>query len=167
MAFQVGQWSAGDAGLIPRSEKSPGVGNAAPLQWSCLSSPWTEEPGRLHSVGSQRVRHNWARGIPSCKPVIPTKHGFAPSGHFTVCFLMGTTGRNGVLLASSELEAGLLLNILQSTRQSPKTEFYSPKYQSVATEKSKNVSGFLFESSHSYSTLIFLIIVITLECKYQ
>ena len=23
-------------------------------------SPWTEEPGRLQSMGSQRVRHNWA-----------------------------------------------------------------------------------------------------------
>ena len=22
--------------------------------------PWTEEPGRLQSIGSQRVRHNWA-----------------------------------------------------------------------------------------------------------
>ena len=22
--------------------------------------PWTEEPGRLQSVGSQRARHNWA-----------------------------------------------------------------------------------------------------------
>ena len=22
--------------------------------------PWTEEPGRLLSLGSQRVRHNWA-----------------------------------------------------------------------------------------------------------
>ena len=21
--------------------------------------PWTEEPGGLHSMGSQRVRHNW------------------------------------------------------------------------------------------------------------
>ena len=21
--------------------------------------PWTEEPGRLHSMGSQRVRHDW------------------------------------------------------------------------------------------------------------
>ena len=21
--------------------------------------PWTEEPGRLQSIGSQRVRHNW------------------------------------------------------------------------------------------------------------
>ena len=23
-------------------------------------SPWTEEPGRLQSIGSQRVRHNWS-----------------------------------------------------------------------------------------------------------
>ena len=22
--------------------------------------PWTEEPGRLQSLGSQRVRHNWS-----------------------------------------------------------------------------------------------------------
>ena len=22
--------------------------------------PWTEEPGRLQSIGSQRVRHNWS-----------------------------------------------------------------------------------------------------------
>ena len=22
--------------------------------------PWTEEPGKLQSMGSQRIRHNWA-----------------------------------------------------------------------------------------------------------
>ena len=27
------------------------------LSWKI---PWTEEPGRLRSVGSQRVRHDWA-----------------------------------------------------------------------------------------------------------
>ena len=27
------------------------------LAWK---SPWTEEPGRLKSMGPQRVRHNWA-----------------------------------------------------------------------------------------------------------
>ena len=26
--------------------------------------PWTEEPGRLQSTGSQRVRHDWATGHP-------------------------------------------------------------------------------------------------------
>ena len=25
--------------------------------------PWTEEPGRLQSIGSQRVRHNWATSL--------------------------------------------------------------------------------------------------------
>ena len=36
-----------------------GEGNGNPLQYSCLGHP-TEEPGRLQSVGSQRVRHNLA-----------------------------------------------------------------------------------------------------------
>ena len=29
-----------------------------PLQYSCLENPMEEEPGRLQSIGSQRVRHN-------------------------------------------------------------------------------------------------------------
>ena len=31
--------SVGDAGLIPGSEGSPGVGNGNPLQYSCLRNP--------------------------------------------------------------------------------------------------------------------------------
>ena len=30
-------------------------GNGNPLQYSCLEIPWTEEPGRLQSMGSLRV----------------------------------------------------------------------------------------------------------------
>ena len=26
--------------------------------------PWTEEPGRLQSVGSQRIEHDWAGTVP-------------------------------------------------------------------------------------------------------
>ena len=46
----------GDVGLIPGSGTSLGEGNGNPLQYSCLedSIPWTEEPGRLQSTGSQR-----------------------------------------------------------------------------------------------------------------
>ena len=33
----------------------PGGGNGNPLQYSCLRIPWTEEPGRLQSMESQRV----------------------------------------------------------------------------------------------------------------
>ena len=56
--------SAGDARhsrLIPGSGRSPGAGNGNPLQYSCLEMPWTEEPGRLQSMGSQRVKHDPAQ----------------------------------------------------------------------------------------------------------
>ena len=45
--------NAGDPGLIPRLGRSPGEGNGNPLQYSCLETPWTEEPGGLPSMGSQ------------------------------------------------------------------------------------------------------------------
>ena len=50
--------STGDAVSIPGSGRSPGEGNGNPLQYSCLEISWTEEPGRLQSMGSQRIRHN-------------------------------------------------------------------------------------------------------------
>ena len=34
--------------------------NSSTLAWKI---PWTEEPGRLQSVGLQRVRHNWANSL--------------------------------------------------------------------------------------------------------
>ena len=33
-------------------------GNGTPLQYSCLENPWTEEPGRVQSMGSLGVRHD-------------------------------------------------------------------------------------------------------------
>ena len=53
--------NARDAGAqvsIPGSGRFPGGGN--PLQYSCLENPWTEESGWLQSIGSQRIRHDWA-----------------------------------------------------------------------------------------------------------
>ena len=47
-----------DAGLIPESGRSPGVGNGNPLSILAWKIPWTEEPGRLQSIGSQRVGHD-------------------------------------------------------------------------------------------------------------
>ena len=41
-------------GSIPRSGRSPGEGNGNPLQYSSLEIPWTEEPDRLQSKGSQK-----------------------------------------------------------------------------------------------------------------
>ena len=39
--------------IVPVSDFGEGNGN--PLQYSCLENPWTEEPGRLQSMGSLRV----------------------------------------------------------------------------------------------------------------
>ena len=46
-------YNAGDMGSIPGSGRSPGERNGNPLQYSCLEIPWTEEPGRLQSMGLQ------------------------------------------------------------------------------------------------------------------
>ena len=49
-----------DLGSIPGSERSPGGGNGKPVQYSTWRIPWTEEPDRLQSIGSQRVgRKEW------------------------------------------------------------------------------------------------------------
>ena len=50
--------NVGDPGSIPGSGRSPGEGNGNPFQYSAWNIPWTEEPGRLQSMGSQRVGHN-------------------------------------------------------------------------------------------------------------
>ena len=46
--------AAGDAG----QEDSPGGGYAAHSSVLACKNPQTEEPGRLQSMGSQRVRHD-------------------------------------------------------------------------------------------------------------
>ena len=51
--------NAEDLGLIPELGRSPGGGDGNPLQYSG-ESLWTEEPGGLQSMGSQRVRHDSA-----------------------------------------------------------------------------------------------------------
>ena len=55
--------NVGDPGSIPKSERSPGEGNGNPLQYSCPENPMDEEPGRLQSMGLQRVGHNLATSV--------------------------------------------------------------------------------------------------------
>ena len=58
---------AGDPSSIPGWGRSPGEGNGNPLHSSCWRIPWTKKPGRLQSMGLQRVRHDfpWPRFPPS------------------------------------------------------------------------------------------------------
>ena len=55
--------SAGDArdmGSIPGFRRSPGGGHGNPSSILTWKIPWTEEPGGLQSMGSQRVGRDWA-----------------------------------------------------------------------------------------------------------
>ena len=51
--------NAGDLGLISGLGRSSRERNGYPLQYSCWRIPWTEEPGWLQSMGSERVEFNW------------------------------------------------------------------------------------------------------------
>ena len=59
----VKSWLIGkdpDAGKDWRQEEKGMTTYSAILAWSI---PWTEEPGGLQSMGSQRVEHNWMTNI--------------------------------------------------------------------------------------------------------
>ena len=47
--------NAGDTGWIPGLGRSPREGNGHSLQYSCLENLMDRQPGRLQSMGSQRI----------------------------------------------------------------------------------------------------------------
>ena len=50
-------------GRIGQMHEFQEVDDGTPLQYSCLEIPWTEEPGRLQSMGSLRIRHDWETSL--------------------------------------------------------------------------------------------------------
>ena len=46
--------------LIPNSSEKAMAPHSSVLAWKI---PWTEEPGRLQSMGSQRVGHDWVTSL--------------------------------------------------------------------------------------------------------
>ena len=50
--------NAGDQGTIPDWEDPLEEGMETHSSILAWKTPWTEEPGRLQSMGSQRVRHD-------------------------------------------------------------------------------------------------------------
>ena len=58
--WQSGKESTADVGLIPGSRRFTGEGNGSPLPFHEIAwkIPWTEEPDRLQSLGSQRAGHD-------------------------------------------------------------------------------------------------------------
>ena len=51
---------ARDVGSVPGSERSPGVGNYDPLQYSCLENPHGQRSLVGYSLWSCKVGHDWA-----------------------------------------------------------------------------------------------------------
>ena len=49
-----------DSGSIPRSRRSLQEGMANHFSILAWKIPWLEEPGRLQSMGSHRVGHDWS-----------------------------------------------------------------------------------------------------------
>ena len=67
--------SAGDLGSIPGLGRSPGEGNATHSSILAWKIPSTEEPGRLQSMGSKRVRLDWVTNTSSMTVI---KFSFTP-----------------------------------------------------------------------------------------
>ena len=74
--------SVGDLGLIPGLGRSSGGKHGNLPQYSRLENPHTGEPGRLQSMGVQRVRHDWATTwlfyYLDCSPPGSSVHGIIP-----------------------------------------------------------------------------------------
>ena len=81
-------WHAGDMGSIPGSRRFPREGHGNRSSILAWEIPWTEEPGRLQSMGSQRGRHDsseWALTLrgrygPSRMPWEVVKYLCSPRG---------------------------------------------------------------------------------------
>ena len=56
-------WDVGDLGLIPGFGRSPEEEMAPHSSTLAWRIPWREEPGRLQSMGLQRIGHYWTTSI--------------------------------------------------------------------------------------------------------
>ena len=60
--------------------------------------PWTEEPGRLQSLGSQRVGYNWASNAFTFKPQPWNTFERVP-GALSLCYLQNVTAANMFIIS--------------------------------------------------------------------
>ena len=75
--------NAGDQGSIPGSGRSLEKEMATHSSILAWRIPWTEEPNRLQSTGSQRVRHDWATSINYSHSIKPSNSKYI----FSFCLL--------------------------------------------------------------------------------
>ena len=77
----------GDLGSIPGLGRSPGGREWQPTPVFLPGGyPWTEEPGGLQSMGSQRVRHYWVTKLSTAQKFLWANSYSCPSVFTTDCF---------------------------------------------------------------------------------
>ena len=57
---QLDKQHTADTWCISQELEKAMATHSSPLAWKI---PWTEEPGRLQSMGSRRIRHDWATSL--------------------------------------------------------------------------------------------------------
>ena len=65
---------AGDEGSVPVSGRFPTEENGYPISVLPWEIPWTEEPGELQSMGSQKVSHDWLTEEQQMVSLHPERH---------------------------------------------------------------------------------------------
>ena len=91
--IKASAWNEGDPGSILGREdplEKEMATHSSTLAWRI---PWTEEPGRLQSMGSQRVGHDWATSPSVLTAVLDSE--FYKQGSFLVelTYLMRGSGK--------------------------------------------------------------------------
>ena len=61
--WPIRRWVKSLGYFLALSNQTIGEGNGTPLQYSCLANPMEEEPGRLQSMGSLGVGHDWVTSL--------------------------------------------------------------------------------------------------------
>ena len=83
---------ARDAGLTPGSGRSPGGRRDSPLQYLAWEVPWTEEPGGLQSMGSQRAGHD---GWLQSQTWLSTHAGWQLNSKYVLLYFLGENSGSG------------------------------------------------------------------------
>ena len=86
--------SAGDAGSVPGSGKSPGEGNGNPFQYSCLGNPMHRGAWRAAVHGVKKKSRTWLSDETRTAPFLACRQ------HGLVCQYVVQTKRNSESLSS-------------------------------------------------------------------
>jgi len=135
--------------------------HSSPLAWKI---PWTEEPGRLQSMGSLRVRHNWVTSL-SLFTVMHWRRKWQPTPVFLPgesqgqrslvgCRLWGRTESDTTEWLSSNCLKEMLLSSLTFTPWTP-LEFFLAELRGWEVSSHHLLSNRLWGTTSHFSDLLF------------